>query len=85
MSTMNDLAKRIRSSNKAYFAAGIDSDYRGNVGLPIHNDSDKERTIMPHERVAQIVFQKALVPELEVVPSLEETERGGNGFGSSGR
>lgn len=63
----------------------IDSDYRGNVGLPIHNDSDKERTIMPHERVAQIVFQKALVPELEVVSSLDETERGDNGFGSSGR
>ncbi len=63
----------------------IDSDYRGNVGLPIHNDSDKERTIMPHERVAQIVFQKALVPELEVVSSLEKTERGENGFGSSGR
>ena len=63
----------------------IDSDYRGSVGLPIHNDSNIPRTIEPHERVAQIVFQKALDAELVVVDSLEDTERGSNGFGSSGR
>ena len=63
----------------------IDSDYRGNVGLPIHNVSSIERVIRPHERVAQIVFQKALVVDLEVVDSLEDTERGTGGFGSTGR
>lgn len=75
----------LRGLRPATCVSVIDSDYRGNVGLPIHNDSDKERTIMPHERIAQIVFQKALIPELEVVSSLEETERGENGFGSTGR
>lgn len=75
----------LRGLRPATCVSVIDSDYRGNVGLPIHNDSDKERTIMPHERIAQIVFQKALIPELEVVSSLDETERGENGFGSSGR
>lgn len=65
--------------------AVIDSDYRGAVGLPIHNDSDVERTILPHERVAQIVFQRAYVPTLELVDSLEETDRGDKGFGSTGR
>ena len=75
----------LRGLRPATCVSVIDSDYRGNVGLPIHNDSDKERTIMPHERIAQIVFQKALIPELEVVSSLEETERGDNGFGSTGR
>ena len=63
----------------------IDSDYRGSVGLPIHNDSDNERIVEPHERVAQIVFQKALMVELELVDELEDTERSDGGFGSTGR
>lgn len=62
----------------------IDSDYRGNVGLPMHNDTDTAKVIKPHERIAQIVFQKAWTPELVQVDSLEETERGSNGFGSTG-
>ena len=63
----------------------IDSDYRGSVGLPIHNDSEEVRVVQPHERVAQIVFQKALDVDLELVDSLEETDRGDSGFGSTGR
>jgi dUTP pyrophosphatase len=63
----------------------IDSDYRGSVGLPIHNDGECVGVIEPHERVAQIVFQKALIVDLELVDSLGDTDRGGNGFGSSGR
>lgn len=63
----------------------IDSDYRGNVGLPMHNDSEETRVIHPKERIAQIVFQKALIVSLELVEDLEETERGNNGFGSTGR
>ena len=63
----------------------IDSDYRGNVGLPIHNDSNFERTIYPKDRVAQIVFQQALIVDLVLVEELEETDRGNNGFGSTGR
>lgn len=63
----------------------IDSDYRGEVGLPLHNDTDKIKYVEPGERIAQIVFQKALTPEIELVDSLDETERGANGFGSTGR
>lgn len=63
----------------------IDSDYRGSVGLPLHNDTDFERTVEPYERVAQIIFQKALIVDLELVDSLSETERGDGGFGSTGR
>ena len=63
----------------------IDSDYRGSVGLPIHNDSEAERVIQPYERVAQIVFQKALIVDLDLVDSLEDTDRGSNGFGSTGK
>lgn len=63
----------------------IDSDYRGEVGLPIHNDTKTIQFIKPHERVAQIVFQQALDVELVLVEKLKETERGSNGFGSTGR
>lgn len=63
----------------------IDSDFRGNVGLPIHNDSDETRVIQPHERVAQIIFEKAIIVEFNVVDKLDETERGEGGFGSTGR
>lgn len=63
----------------------IDSDYRGEIGLPIYNDSNEPQTINPNERIAQIVFLKVLKPEIEIVDSLDETDRGNNGFGSSGR
>lgn len=63
----------------------IDSDYRGNVGLPMHNDSEEKRVINPNDRIAQIVFQRAYTPELELVTELDETDRGNRGFGSSGR
>lgn len=63
----------------------IDSDYRGGVGLPIHNDTNSVKIIKPHERVAQIVFQKALMVELNLVDRLADSDRGDNGFGSTGR
>lgn len=63
----------------------IDSDYRGNVGLPMHNDSDEVQLITPGERIAQIIFTPAVDVELRLVSSLSETERGENGFGSSGK
>lgn len=63
----------------------IDSDYRGSVGVPLHNDSNEPRVIEPYERVAQMVIIP--IPEVEfvLVDSLEETERATGGFGSSGR
>ena len=63
----------------------IDSDYRGNVMLPTVNDSDEPKEIQPHERIAQLVIQKVYTPELELVEELEDTERGSEGFGSTGR
>lgn len=63
----------------------IDSDYRGDVRLPMYNDSGETQIIEPYERVAQIVLHKIATPEIEVVDKLEETDRGENGFGSTGR
>lgn len=62
----------------------IDPDFRGAVGLPIYNDSSEAQSIKAHERVAQIVIVKAFDGELEQVDKLDDTERGANGFGSTG-
>lgn len=62
----------------------IDSDYRGEVKVKIHNHSDKPKMIEPNERVAQIV----VVPcfnQFTQVDELSETDRGSNGFGSTGK
>lgn len=63
----------------------IDSDYRGSVGVPIHNDTNEDKSIKAHERVAQLIIMKCPEVELVLVDNLDKTERGDNGFGSSGR
>ena len=62
----------------------IDSDYRGSVGVPIHNDTDGIRFVDAHERVAQIVITPIPEVELVLVDELSDTGRGTGGFGSSG-
>lgn len=63
----------------------VDADYRGNVGVPLRNDSDKPVTVVAHERIAQIVFQRCEAVGLYEAEELTKTERGAGGFGSSGR
>ena len=63
----------------------IDSDYRGNIGVALINDTDMPQEIQPHERVAQIVIQPCLDVEFELTDELSETNRGANGFGSTGK
>lgn len=63
----------------------IDSDYRGNIGVGLINDTDIPQIIQPHERVAQIVIQPCLDVEFELVEELSKTERGTGGFGSTGK
>lgn len=63
----------------------IDSDYRGPVGLPLHNDTDEVRVVQPGDRVAQMVIQEAFGVILEETEELSETDRGSGGFGSTGR
>ena len=63
----------------------MDSDYRGNVGVPLHNDGDKPVTVVPHERVAQLVIERCPDVVFYETEELTKTERGDGGFGSSGR
>lgn len=63
----------------------IDSDYRGEVIVALHNDSSEIQYVEPRDRVAQLVLVEYLAPEIEeVVEDLTKTERGEGGFGSSG-
>ena len=63
----------------------VDSDYRGEFMIALHNDTDEERVIAGKERIAQMVVMPYLSVEFEEVEELNETERGEGGFGSTGR
>ena len=63
----------------------IDSDYVGEIFIPIHNDSNEIRVIEHSQRICQLVILPYLNAEFEEVDKLEDTERGDNGFGSSGK
>ncbi len=62
----------------------IDTDYRGEIMVALHNHSDKEIIITNKERIAQLVLAPYLKAEFNQVESLEDTVRGAGGFGSTG-
>ena len=62
----------------------IDSDYRGEIKVPIYNDSKEIRCITPHERIAQLIIIPHIYEDFKVVENLSESERNTGGFGSSG-
>ena len=63
----------------------IDSDYRGEIMVPLHNHSEQTQIIEPDERIAQLI----ILPYLKITPveveTLDTTNRGKNGFGSTGK
>lgn len=63
----------------------IDSDYRGEVGVILHNFGKEPYTVTPGERIAQLVVCAVPEVELEEVEELSTTERGEGGFGSTGK
>lgn len=63
----------------------IDSDYRGELVVPLRNFGDGAYTIQPGERIAQLVIMPVLLPEIVEVEELSQTQRGQGGFGSTGR
>ena len=62
----------------------IDADYRGEIFVPLMNHSDCEQTLEPYERIAQLVIVPFLKVSFEETNTLDETERGSGGFGSTG-
>ena len=62
----------------------IDSDYRGEIRVALHNHTKYEQSIEPYERIAQLVIVPYVYVEYEEAEELSETVRGEGGFGSTG-
>lgn len=63
----------------------IDSDYRGPLGIIVMNAGAESFTIEHGDRIAQMVVAPVVQARFEVTSDLSDTERGGQGFGSTGR
>jgi len=61
-----------------------DSDYRGEYIVALHNDTNHEQIINPKDRIAQMILMPYIPMLFKQVESLDETERGEGGFGSTG-
>lgn len=62
----------------------IDSDYRGEIMVALHNHTNEVKEIDPYERIAQLVITPYVKGLFNEVDDLNETKRGENGFGSTG-
>ena len=63
----------------------IDSDYRGEIKVPLYNQSGSVQTIEKGERIAQMVITPFISADFTEVDELDDTLRGAEGFGSTGR
>lgn len=62
----------------------IDADYRGEVKVLMFNFSDTDYDVKQGERIAQLVLERIVTPEVVEVEKLEVSVRGAGGFGSTG-
>lgn len=65
-------------------AGVIDQTYTGEIGVVLFNFSDDDFEVKKGDRIAQLIFEKIMTPEVVEVDELPSTERGSGGFGSTG-
>lgn len=82
---------KLESKSGLHFKAGIvclggvvDESYRGSINVKLTNFGDKPYMVRKGQKIVQMIVQPYLAPELEVVDELSETDRGSQGFGSTG-
>ena len=63
----------------------IDVGYTGSIKVKLYNHSGYDYTVEKGDKISQLVIMPVVMPELHLVDSLEDTERGNKGFGSSGK
>lgn len=63
----------------------IDCGYTGSIVVKLYNNSRDDYKVSEGDKISQLVILPIITPELEVVDTLEDTERGARGFGSTGR
>jgi len=64
-------------------AGVVDEDYRGNVGVVMFNHADQVFKVKKGDRIAQLVCEKIAYPEIHEMKTLDNTDRGEGGFGST--
>ena len=70
--------------NHVHTMAGvIDPDYRGHVKVLLHNFGKTPQLFKPGQRIAQLILERAHMPDVDIVPHLDDTDRGDKGFGST--
>lgn len=62
----------------------IDEDYRGSIRVKLYNLGHRPYMIRKGQKIIQLIVQPYMAPPIELTDSLSETERGENGFGSTG-
>ena len=65
-------------------AGVIDPDYTGEVKVVLFNHGDKDFEVKKGDRIAQLILERCETPEVEEIETLEQTDRGSGGFGSTG-
>lgn len=65
-------------------AGVIDADYRGPVRVILFNHSDVDFEVKAGDRISQLIIEKIITPDVVEVESLDSTQRGEGGFGSTG-
>ena len=65
-------------------AGVVDPDYTGEIKVVLFNHGDRDFHIEKGDRIAQLILEKCETPEIEEIGTLEETDRGAGGFGSTG-
>ena len=63
----------------------IDSDYRGEFIVALHNHGSETQTVLPGDRVAQLLIVPVFTPAYELCEELTDTQRADGGFGSTGK
>ena len=63
----------------------VDEGYTGSIAVKLYNHSGYDYKVSKGDKISQLVILPIIKPDLELVDSLEDTDRGNNGFGSSGK
>jgi dUTP pyrophosphatase len=85
--TYGRIAPRSGLANKYGIDVGagvIDADYRGPVGVILFNFGSEVFDVKVGDRIAQLILEQIVLPEIEIVDTLDDTVRGSDGFGSTG-
>ncbi|KAL6886635.1 dUTP diphosphatase [Trichoderma longibrachiatum] len=86
--TYGRIAPRSGLASKHFIDTGagvIDADYRGPVKVLLFNHADADYEIKEGDRIAQLVLERIVTPDVVEVGELEESVRGAGGFGSTGK